>query len=66
MEKEREIASEIIDLVCEKIEKIYGLKPKPRTDDGGTKVENPALLYGQEYYDLEDEITELIKSAKNN
>ena len=58
MEKERRIAIEILDefeeLLAEK-----GIKIP--SNDREADVENETCLYGTEYYDLEDEITDILK-----
>lgn len=62
MDKYEELASEIIDNVSELIEKHYPeIKPKNITDDS---IENPALINGNIYYDLETEIADKIKELK--
>ena len=60
-DKYRELANDIIDDVSEVIIEEYRIEPMERTDDGGNKVENPALLWGEKYYALEDDISERIK-----
>lgn len=59
MEKEREIAGRIIDLFEDLLQK-YNIKI-PSEDRKGDVEE--ANIYGKEYYDLEDKITELIKEG---
>jgi len=58
MERERRIAIEILDefeeLLAEK-----GIKIP--SDDRETDNENEACLYGTEYYNLEDGITDILK-----
>ena len=61
MDKYEELASEIIDIVSELIEKHYSIKPKNITED---IIENPALINGTVYYDLESEIADKIKKLK--
>ena len=58
MNKYQELANEIIDKVSEIIEEHYNIKPKNLTDDN---IENPALINGTIYYDLEQEIADKIK-----
>jgi len=63
MDKYEKLASEIIDNVSELIEKHYPeIKPKHITDDDS--IENPTLINGIIYYDLESEIAEMIKELK--
>ena len=66
MDKHQDLAADIIDLICEKIEEEYGIEPKQRKDDGGNEVENPALLFGKDYYALEDEIAQMIRNLDKN
>ena len=58
MEKERKLAIEILDLFEDFLE-TKGIKI-PSEDREGRKEE--ACLYGAEYYELEDAITEILKS----
>jgi hypothetical protein len=58
MNKYEELANKLIDKVSETIENHYNIKPKSLTDDN---IENPALINGTIYYDLEIEIAEKIK-----
>ena len=53
-----ELACNIIDMVSELIEEHYDIVPKCLTDDD---IENPALINGTIYYDLEDEVVDKIK-----
>ena len=60
MEKEREIAIEILD----EFEELLGRKEikipsEDREPDG--EVPDEACLYGSEYYELEDIITDILK-----
>lgn len=55
----REIANSIIDQISEVIEEQYGLNPK--TLSKGDEIDGPALLNGEVYYALEDEISEKLK-----
>jgi hypothetical protein len=60
MDKYEELANDIIDRVSELIEEHYPeIKPRCITDDDS--IENPALINGTIYYDLETEIAEKIK-----
>jgi len=58
MDKYNEIANYVIDKISEVIEEHYNIKPKNLTDDN---IENPALINGTIYYDLEIEIAEKVK-----
>lgn len=61
MKKFEKIANEIIDDVSDVIEQHYPeIKPKCITDD--KSIENPALINGTIYYDLEDEIANKIRN----
>jgi len=54
MNKSEELANEIIERVCGVIEENYPeIKPRSITDDD---IENPSLINGTIYYDLESEI----------
>lgn len=55
-----ELANNIIDRVSEVIMEHYGIEPKHITDDDS--IENPALINGTIYYDLEQEIMDMIKA----
>ncbi len=60
MNKEKELANEIIDDISELIEEHYPeIKPKCITGD---EIENPALINGTIYYDLECKIADKIKA----
>ena len=63
MNKYEELACDIIDEISEWVENHYDIKPKPFGDD---TLENPALINGVEYYDLESKIAEMIKELKMN
>ena len=63
MNKYEELANEIIDEICEIIEEHYQIKPKNITDD---EIENPALINGTIYYDLESSIADKIKEFKEH
>ncbi|KKM84218.1 hypothetical protein LCGC14_1301460 [marine sediment metagenome] len=63
MDKYEELANRIIDDICEVVENHYPeIKPKCITDD---EIENPALINGTIYYDLECEIADKIRKLKN-
>jgi len=62
MEKEREVACQIID-EFEDILEAYDIT-MPSTDRKGEPTE--ARIYGDEYYALEDTITELIEDSKGD
>ena len=58
MERERKIAIEILDEFEELLaEKDIKIPSNDREPDG----QNQAFLYGTEYYDLEDKITDILK-----
>jgi len=57
MDEAQRLSADIIDDVCGIIEEIYAIKPKPQED-----IENPALICGEAYYELEDVIAEKIRS----
>jgi len=60
MNKYEELANEIIDMVSDVIVEHYPeIKPRCITDD--KSIENPALINGIIYYDLESEIADKIK-----
>lgn len=60
MDKYEELANEIIDRISDVVEENYPeLKPRCITDD--KSIESPALINGTTYYDLEDEIANMIK-----
>lgn len=59
MNKYEELAHEIIDEVSEIIEEHYDIEPKNITDDD---IDNPALINGTIYYDLEVSVAEKIKN----
>lgn len=62
MDKYEELANEIIDRISDLIEEHYDIKPKCITDDDS--IDEPALINGTIYYDLEVEIAEKIKELK--
>ena len=60
MEREREIAIEILD-EFEELLAAKGIKiPSDDRESGG---ENEACLYGSEYYELEDAIADILKKV---
>jgi hypothetical protein len=60
MNKYEELASAIIDIVCDVVELHYPkLKPKVLSKDD--VIDDPALLNGEVYYNLESEIADLLK-----
>ena len=60
MDKYEELANEIIDDICEVVEENYPeIKPRCITDDDS--IEEPALINGTIYYDLECGIADKIK-----
>ena len=61
MNKYEELASEIIDMISDVIEEHYDITPKVLTK--GDDIEHPALLNGEVYYNLEDEIAEMIQKV---
>ena len=64
MDKYEELANEIIDDISELIEEHYPeIKPKCITDDD--EIENPALINGTIYYNLESHIADKIRELKN-
>jgi hypothetical protein len=60
LEKERKLASEIIDRVEWAIRKAH-----PKVDKVGKNCQGNTLLYGEKYFDLEDTLTELLQDAYN-
>jgi len=63
MDKYEELANDIIDRVCDVIEEHYPeLKPRCITDDDS--IDEPALINGTVYYDLEDEIAGMLRKLK--
>ena len=64
MNKYEELASEIIDDVCEIVEEQHPeikLNTKISKEAG---IDNPAVICGEQYYDLELKIADLIKRIK--
>lgn len=59
VDKYTELAHQIIDLVEEKIVEAY-----PKLKKLQEKTEGNTFLYGEDYYDLEDEIADKIKLLK--
>ena len=60
MEKERRIAIEILDEFEELLERKGIMIPSNDREPRGKGL-NEACLYGSEYYELEDEITNILK-----
>lgn len=59
MDEYEEMAADIIDIVLEKIEELYPeLKPKKEFLD---ESEDASILYGEVYYDLEDEVANRLR-----
>ncbi len=59
MDKYDELASDIIDIVLEKIEEIYPeLKPKKEFLE---ETEDASILYGEAYYSVECQISDTLK-----
>ena len=59
MEKFQRLAHEIIDLVELSIRKAH-----PSIDHKATVLESNTLLYGEAYYDLENEISEILQQTE--
>lgn len=65
MEKAREIACEILDIFEDFLQvKNIKIPNKERDEYESDKDTEKAILFGSEYYSLEDEITELIKKMR--
>ncbi|MCK5595206.1 hypothetical protein KAI19_03415 [bacterium] len=66
MNKYEELASEVIDTVSNYIEEHYGItykdKKTKKESDNDPPEEDRALIYGEDYYNMEDEIASKIKS----
>ena len=66
MNKYEELASEVIDTVSNYIEEHYGItyrdKKTKKESDKDPPEEDRALIYGEDYYSMEDEIANKIKS----
>ena len=60
MDKYEEIANKIIDWVCDVVIEHYDIEPKPLEEKD---LENPALINGTPYYDLECEIADFLKKV---
>lgn len=59
MDEYEEMAADIIDIVLGKIEDLYPeLKPKKEFLD---ESEDASILYGEAYYDLEDEVANKLR-----
>lgn len=59
MNKYQELANITIIKTCDKVMEHYKVEPKSLTDD---IIENPALLNGVPYFDLEDDVANDIKT----
>ncbi len=59
MDKYEELANEIIDLVSEVVEEYYEITPRILVK--GDEIDSPALINGEVYFDLEENIGKLIK-----
>ena len=66
MNKYEKLASEVIDTVSNYIEDHYGItyrdKKTEKESDKDPPEEDRALIYGESYYNMEDEIASKIKS----
>lgn len=59
MDEYEEMAADIIDMVLEKIEEFYPeIEPKKEFLD---ESEDASILFGEAYYDLEDEIANRLR-----
>lgn len=58
MDKYEELAHEIIDKIQEAVMELYDIKPKALDDED---LENPALINGEKYFNLEAEIAGMIR-----
>ena len=56
MDKSQRLAHEIIDLVEDAIRKAH-----PTIDAKASRLKENTLLYGENYYNLEDEIAEILR-----
>jgi len=56
LDRFQELAANIIDMVEYAIRKAH-----PEVDDVASKCEGNTLLYGEAYYDLEDEVSNLLR-----
>jgi hypothetical protein len=59
MQRERILASQIIDLVEDAIRKAH-----PKVDRVGKNCQGNTLLYGEKYYDVEDLLTEILLNSE--
>lgn len=58
LQKERTLASEIIDIVEDAIRKAH-----PSVNKIGKGCQGNTLLYGEKYYDLEDTLTKILRNS---
>jgi len=63
MNKYEKLANEMIEKISEIVEDKYNIKPKNLTDD---EIENPSLINGTIYYDLESEFAEKIEKLSED
>ena len=63
MNKYEKLANEMIEKISEIVEEHYNIKPKNITDDD---IENPALINGTIYYDLESEFADKIEKLSED
>lgn len=65
MNEFEEKANKMIDLVCDYIVEHYEIsykdKKTPKDIDNESPEEDRALIYGVDYYNMEDEIAQIIK-----
>lgn len=66
MDKYQNLANKIIDMVSDYIEEHYGItyrdKKTEKEADKNSPEKTRALIYGEDYYNMEDEIASKIKS----
>lgn len=66
MDKYQKVASKIIDMVSDYIEEHYGItymdKKTEKEADRNSPEKTRALIYGEDYYNMENEIADKIKS----
>ncbi|HKL23369.1 MAG TPA: hypothetical protein VJ895_01315 [Candidatus Nanoarchaeia archaeon] len=63
MNKYEKLANNMIEKISEIVEEKYNVKPKNITDD---EIENPSLINGSIYYDLESEFAEKIEKISED
>ena len=63
MNKYEKLTNEMIEKISEIVEEHYNIKPKNITDDD---IENPALINGTIYYDLENEFADKIEKLSED